>query len=416
MEPSTETYASLGAEIERELDRNHLRRWFPKCVDPEGGFLQQFDREWRPMPGSRRKGLIFQARSVWLAAAAAPRGSEYGAIAEQAAEWLWRALWDCSAGGFFAEIEEDGLPTGKAASEKHVYGEAFGIYALARAAAATGSRDILNLATQAFGWLDGAAHDADEGGYHETVRSDGSPLLASASGSRSERNGAGQPYGYKSQNTHIHLAEAFTELYSVWPDSTLRERLEELLHLIRDVMACPPGCLNLFFDRGWRAPAAADSFGHDVEAGFLITSAAAALGRPDDGDTWQVARMLADHALEFGWDHENGGLYNTGDFLGPVHDRNKIWWVQAESMNALINLHRRFRKQTNRYWRAFVEQWEFIRNHQIDSEFGGWYGLVSESGQPMQVEKAHPWKAGYHDGRAMLGSVPILAELSQENS
>ena len=65
----------------------------------------------------------------------------------------------------------------------------------------------------------------------------------------------------------------------------------------------------MFFNADWSRLPGNDSFGHDVETGFLLVEAAEALGI-EDGKAWMAARHLVDHALQYGWDKERGGLYD----------------------------------------------------------------------------------------------------------
>ena len=125
--------------------------------------------------------------------------------------------------------------------------------------------------------------------------------------------------------------------------------------------------MNLYLTRDWRAIPAHDSFGHDVETAYLLIEAAEALGLADDPGTWQVPRLLVDHALEWGWDDEHGGFYDKGEsFSGEAFDRKKVWWTQAEGLNALLLMHEKFKGSTDRYGKAFWKQWSFIEKHMID--------------------------------------------------
>src|SRR5690606_13789141 len=131
----------------------------------------------------------------------------------------------------------------------------------------------------------------------------------------------------------------------------------------------------------WTPVPAVVSFGHDVETGFLLVEASTALGRPDDARTWAVARKLVDRPLAFGWDEQHGGFHDEGDYAGKLTRTHKVWWVQAEGLNALILMHEKYGAETQRYWNAFVRQWAFIRDRQTDARFGGWLSRVEADGQ-----------------------------------
>src|SRR5439155_4445414 len=188
------------------------------------------------------------------------------------------------------------------------------------------------VAHDAFDWLERHAHDKEHGGYFEAVARGGTAVIAydpdAPISKRVDRLGV--YYGFKSMNSHIHLLEALAELSKVDRRPVVKERRVETLAIVRDRIAVEPGALNLYLTRDWRATPAHDSFGHDVETAYLLVEAAGSPGVPDDPKTWQVARTLVDHALDFGWDDEHGGFYDKGDvFAGQAYDRTKVWWTQA---------------------------------------------------------------------------------------
>ena len=191
------------------------------------------------------------------------------------------------------------------------------------------------------------------------------------------------------------------------------QRLQEVHALVRDRIAAEPGALNLYLTRDWQATPAHDSFGHDVETAFLLVEAAEALGMPDDPRTWHMARRLVDHALDWGWDGEHGGFYYKGEaFGGGAFDQHKDWWTQAEGLNALLLMHRKYGAGTDRYWEAFLKQWDFIEKHLLDPEHGGWYMGTTREGKLIgDGRKATQWKANYHTARAMMGVATMLRDL-----
>ncbi len=397
--PSTGEYLKIAQEAEDNLQRQVLEMWFPRAVDPAGGFHQNYAEDWSRLPGSERS-VVYQSRLTWLAAQAARRfpdqSEAYLSYARHGLRCLAETLWDNDEGGFFWGIDETGKPL--RGGEKHVYGLSFAIYALA----ALPKEDALALAKEAYRWLQEYAHDPVNGGWYEAFSQQNIPLLAPTDTSRADV--VGTRYGCKSMNTHIHLLESLRALYEVWPDPELRESLTEVFEVVRDKVAVESvGCLNLFFTPEWRALPDHDSFGHDVETAFLLVEAAAALGEPDDTRTWALARRIVDHALDFGWDSRHGGFYDAGGVFGPIFNRKKVWWVQAEGLNALLLMDSRFGAETSRYWEAFTAQWQFIQNHQIDRMHGGWYSEVAENGNPFPGRvKSDGWTEGYHQGRALL--------------
>ena len=412
--PSPAAYRTIAEEVEANLRTQVLAKWYPSAIDTaHGGFHQNFREDWS-LAANEDRSIVYQSRLTWVAAQAALRypaeAKAYRSHAAHGLDFLDRKLWDQEHGGFYWGLAANGLPERQ--GEKHVYGIAFGIYASCACYQALLDPHALDLARRAYAWLEKHAHDGQYGGYYEALTRGGKPILAPPDSS-APSDFIGTHYGYKSMNTHIHLLEALTALHGVWPDAGVRRRLEEVFLLVRDRIAVAPGCLNLFFTPDWRPIPDHDSFGHDVETAFLLVEASAALGKPDDPATWAISRQLVDHALDYGWDREHGGFYDAGTAFGPPLVTDKIWWTQAEGLNALLVMHARFGKETPRYWNAFTRQWQFIRRSQIDSQHGGWYATVNRDGSaiPGRV-KSDRWTEAYHQSRALLVVSEELRQLA----
>jgi mannobiose 2-epimerase len=270
----------------------------------------------------------------------------------------------------------------------------------------------LKVARDAFDWLEGHAHDARDGGYFEAIRRDGTPILRwdedAPIAKRTDRLGV--YYGFKSMNSHIHLLEAIAAFSRVDRAPLVKERLREMHAIVRDRIAVEPGALNLYLTRDWQAIPAHDSFGHDIETAYLLVEAAEALGMPDDEKTWHMAHRLVDHALDWGWDDEHGGFYYAGEaFAGEAFDKHKDWWTQAEGLNALLLMHRKYGTKTERYGKAFRKEWDFIERHLLDPVHGGWYMETTPEGKLLgDGRKATAWKASYHTSRAMMNVATLL--------
>ena len=386
---------SVASVFDGEIDG-----WFPRAVDERGGFRCGFDQDWRPA-ADEPKLAVFQARLTWTAATVArsrPGAARLLPFAMHGLAFLIDHLWDARRGGFFWQLDAQGFAPDASIPFKHAYGNAFCIYAAA-AVAATGERRAKQLAIDGFAWLDASAHDAVNGGYLEQLALDGKPIT---SGDDGQYDLIGTPLGQRSINAHIHLLEAFTELYRVWPDATLRARLSEVFEIVRDRMSAR-GSLPPHFTVDWRATSDVASYGHDVETAFLLLDAAEALGRSREPATLRLAASLWDHTFAHGYDAEHGGLFNEGHAGRPATDRRKIWWVQAEALQSLLALHRHVGHADGRYADAFVRTWQFVRSHQADAKHGGWFAEVSADGtQRLDARKGHAWKASYHICRALL--------------
>ena len=415
--PTRIEYNAIAQQTGDNLQKQVLAKWFPAAVNREtGGFDQNFGADWKKLPGAERS-IVYQSRLTWTAAQAALRlpAEEfiYRNYARHGLGYLRDAMWDARDGGFYWQIENG---VAERAGEKHVYGNAFAIYALSAAYRATRDPDALRLAQQDFLWLDGHAHDDKNGGYFEALKRDGTPILAPPSPAQTA-DFIGTRYGYKSMNTHIHLLEAYGALYQIWPDATLKVRLTELFDLVRDRIYVEPGALNQFFTLDWRPVPASDSYGHDIETAYLLTEAAHILGRDNDFKARSGARMLVDHTLDIAFDGERGGVADDGGAFGGIANADRVWWSQAEALNALLLMHEQYGigpKADPRYWNAFVKQWDFIRSYQIDAVNGGWFSHVESDGTPPVGQvKSDRWTESYHQARALMNVTEALQRLAK---
>ena len=409
-------YLKLAEEMETTLRRDVLRVWFPATVDKEnGGFYSNFSRDWQGTT-SEGKFSVFQGRMVWVVSQIVRQRPEFTdeflPIIEHGMKYLIDVLWDRQYGGFFWGLDDKGQVSPRYTDGKHLYGISFGLYGAAAAYQATGDPRALELAQKAFRWMEEHAHDAHNGGYFEWLTREGKIVPANAGAARVEGVPVARfPVGYKSMNTHIHLLESLTQLYKVWPDETLRRRIEELIAIVRDKICIEPGAMNLYFTGDWRAIPDHDSYGHDVETAYLMLEAEDVLGHGHDPRTERMAKLLVDHALAYGWDETHGGFYRDGTAIGRAEDMHKEWWVQFEGLNALLLMHEKYGRDTDVYFKTFQQQWKFIRDYQVDHEFSGVYDTIEQDGAVTDHTKARIWKEAYHDTRALLNVTERLRKL-----
>jgi mannobiose 2-epimerase len=409
---------TIAAEMRQTLDAE-LAAWYPRSVDTlRGGFYSDMDYQWT-VKGPQEKMIVTQARHVWTAAHAARfynKDTCFRNIAARGVLFLRSTMWDADGGGFFDLVTRGGEPVledGRII--KKAYGNAFAIYALSGYYGASGDTVALHMAQATFRWLEAHCHDAQHGGYFQFMERDGTPL---------QEGWRGTPP--KDQNSTIHLLEAYTQLYEVWPDTTVRKRLEELFHLVRDAITTPKGYMVLFFGRDWTpvsfatSPAATQernyefdhvSFGHDVETAYLMLEASAALGLKDDTRTIRVAKKMVDHALVNGWDQKRGGFFDGGYYFNggdraSIVRSTKEWWSQAEALNTLLLMSDLFPEDTARYYDKFCVQWDYCKKYVIDHVHGGWYwGGIDAAPEHTRTPKASIWKCNYHTSRALINCI-----------
>jgi mannobiose 2-epimerase len=412
--PTRENYLKLAKETEAALRRDVLDVWFPRCVDREnGGFYSDYTREWKTAR-SGGKFSVFQGRMTWVSAQVVMRlpdlRDRYLPLIQHGLSFLSSVMWDKEYGGFFWGLDDKGKITPDFGDHKQLYGMSFCLYGAAAAYQATHDPKALELAQRGFRWMDEHAHDGKNGGYFEELTREGKPVEATPGIGKA----SGVAFvGFKSMNTHIHLLESFTQLYEVWKDETLRKRLEELLVVNRDKVCVDPGVMNQFFTSDWRPIPDHDSYGHDVETAYLMLETEEVLGKGHDPRTERMARMLVDHGLAYGWDQNYGGFFRDGTTFGRPEDRQKEWWMQFEGLNVFLLMHEEYGRQTDVYFKAFQQQWQFIKDYQIDSQFHGVYEMIGPDGVPTDLIKGRIWKAAYHDGRALLNVTERLRRLAE---
>lgn len=423
---SKEDRLQIASEMEHSIQTELLNKWYPHCVDSiHGGFISTYTYDFKPT-GEQDKFIVTQARHTWTTAKASelyPNVSYYIKCSENGFHFLRDVMWDKTNGGFYNLVTRDGKDKSSLLAPKEAYGNAFAIYALAAYYHASKDTAALNLAKKAFMWLEKHSHDPKYKGYYQHLKMDGTPVVRSASVPSTS------DLGYKDQNSSIHLLEAFTELYSVWSDPLVRERLQEMLFLIRDKIVTPKGYLTLFFRPDWTPVSFIDSskevilkhrylnhvsFGHDVETAYLMLEASHVLGLKNDVRTLAIAKKMVDHSLQNGWDNKLGGFYDEGYYfkgssrISIIKD-SKNWWAQAEGMNTLLLMADKFPNDKMHYYEHFKKQWAYIQTYIIDHTYGDWYeeGLDNEPERRTAL-KGHIWKAAYHQSRALLNCIERL--------
>ncbi|MBC3787431.1 AGE family epimerase/isomerase [Spirosoma utsteinense] len=413
--------ARIATEMEKSVKTEMLNKWYPLAVDTEyGGFLSAFTYDFKPT-GTQDKMIVTQARHVWTTAKAAeryPAVAHYKRNARHGFQFLRDVMWDKEQGGFYTLIDRKG--TVKGSGIKEAYGNAFGLYALSAYYHMSSDTAALNLAKKTFYWLEQHSHDPVHKGYFQHLGRDGTPIKRDAAVPSTS------DLGYKDQNSSIHLLEALTELYTVWPDPLVRERLTEMLLLVRDTITTPKGNLVLFFQPDWTPVSFRDSseavvlkhrnldhvsFGHDVETAYLMLEASHVLGLKNDTKTLQVGKRMVDHALTTGWDKAVGGFYDQGYYFSDkpgmsIINESKNWWSQAEGLNTLLLMANRYPNDPMHYFDHYKQLWNYCQTYLIDHEHGDWYeeGLDKDP-QRRTGLKGHIWKAAYHTYRALTSCV-----------
>ncbi|HWQ33808.1 MAG TPA: AGE family epimerase/isomerase [Blastocatellia bacterium] len=396
-------------KLEKNLTENIARFWYAKSLDrTNGGYTINFDAQGNPN-GQTTKMIVTQARTVWLFARLARAGynrSEYLAAADHGFRFLKERMWDATNSGFYWEVDATGRQ--KVKPKKHLYGQSFALYALSEYYLASQKKEALELAARLFNLLEAKAHDKTYGGYLEYFNEDWTVPAADENGYM------GVPHAMKLMNTHLHLLEAMTTFHRASRLPLARERLLELITIESNAVVRKglTACTDKY-DRNWQprldGELARVSYGHDLENIWLLIDACDAAG-VSNYPLLDLYRALFDYSLKYGYDAIQGGFYDSGYFNQAANRRGKIWWVEAEAIVSALYLHRLTNEP--KYLDVFRRTYDFIEKYQTDWQHGEWHATITPEGVA-QGDKAQIWKAGYHNGRAMIECLALLKQMPQ---
>ncbi len=398
---------SLVTEFARSVHAQLYGHILPFWTGPA---LDREQDEWLPwmsndlLPDrSQPKGLIVNSRLLWTFSAVQRRQPSpiYLQMATRAFDIVMNQFWDRQFGGAFWHLDGNGKVLDDA---KKIYGQAFYIYALSEYHLAFDSQTALARAKETFELIERHAHDAKFGGYFEVRRRDWSEAGPGARLSDKDMNEK------KSMNNHLHILEAYTNLYRVWKDSRLERRLRELIEIFESkILNVPTRHFQHFFDEQWRVRSDTYTFGHDIEGSWLLCEAAEVLG---DGALLSrirsLALQIAERVRTEGLD-SSGGLCYEGK-SGRVVDSGKEWWPQAEAVVGFLNAFQHSGDET--FLKNARDVWNYIELHLVDRVHGEWFWRITENGEPdAKLPKVSEWKDPYHGVRACLETLRRLAEI-----
>ncbi len=387
-----EKFLSWKNEFTDELKNSILAYWLDNMADSEFGGYYGFIDNSNIVKKDAAKGLVMHGRFLWTYSAAYRifRDPVYFHAAQRALGFLEEKLKDPVYGGYFWKCTREGKSL---ENKKQVYGQAFVIYGLSEYVRAGGPAEAEGKAAELFTLLEEHARDHEMGGYYEALERDWS-LPEGGKAALGEED----PDCVKSMNTNLHVLEAFTNLYRINKSEKVRVALSSLIAVsCEKIINKETNHLILFFDRDWKSQRNINSFGHDIEATWLIWEAITVLDDDSLRSKYKdlLVRMI-DTVVDEGLDR-NGGLNN--EFEAGHLDDDKHWWPQAEMMIGLLN---GWEMTGNQFYLDLVAKvWQFIKT-EIKAENGDWFWGRKADGILMRNEKGGLWKTPYHNGRLCM--------------
>ncbi|KKI92409.1 N-acylglucosamine 2-epimerase [Bacillus sp. SA1-12] len=379
----------LREEMEQHLIGHILPFWMKLKDEKHGGFYGRvhFDLS---IDKEGDKGGIAASRFLWSFSAAYSgiKKAEYLEYANHAYRFLVEKVYDHEHHGLFWLVDYKGNPV---ESQKHVYTQSFGVYALSEYYLATKNKEALNFAMLIFRLIETYGLNKENNAYKEEFTRKWNELP-------NEKLSEKGITADITTNTHLHILEAYTTLYKASGDPLVKERLTNLVETFYEkIYNKATKFLHVFFDREWNSLLQLKSFGHDIEASWLIDEAIKVLNLEDDryiNMVIDIAYNIADTAIL-----EDGSVANEQHFEHV--DLTRVWWVQAEAMVGFQNAYQRTKDK--RFLKIVDKLWRYTQKNIVDPRpEGEWYWSVEDNGKPTERAVGEPWKAPYHNSRFCL--------------
>ncbi|KIO53291.1 AGE family epimerase/isomerase [Flavobacterium hibernum] len=381
----------LKSELSAELD-SILKYWSKHTIDNQnGGFVGQIDFN-DHIIANTEKGAVLNARILWTFSCSykVTQNENHKTIAKRAFEFLSDHFYDAKFGGLFWSINANKTPKD---TKNQIYALAFAIYGLSEYYVISKDEKALEIAVNLYHKIQKHSYDTLNKGYFEAFTRDWQPIedLRLSDKDANEK---------KTMNTHLHIVEAYANLFKVWKNKKLQSDIVELLQTIeKHFINIETGHLRLFFNENWIEKPDVISYGHDIEAAWLLLQCAEISGDENLIANYKKHAIHIAEVTQEGLDSD-GGLWYEFDPEKNELIAEKHWWVQAE---ALIGFYNAYQLTNNeKYLNIVYKNWKFIKKHILDKQNGEWFWGVNRDYSLIEKDKAGFWKCPYHNGRACL--------------
>ena len=377
---------------------NILDYWLKNTIDKEnGGFIGEINHQ-NVINNNSEKGAVLNARILWSfsAAYAVEKNPEYLKTAKRAFQYIKDYFFDNEFGGIFWSLQADGKPKD---TKNQIYAIAFVIYGLSEFYKIFKNEDALELAQSLFYKIELYSKDYKNKGYLEAFTRDWQEIedLRLSEKDANEK---------KTMNTHLHIVEAYSNLYLIWPNPKLKDSIKEILEVIALYFINKyTWHLKLFFDENWKEKEDVISYGHDIEAAWLLQWCAEAIEDEVLIKNYQKYAVAFADATKEGLDAD-GGLWYEYEPKEQKLIAEKHWWPQAELWIGMINAWQL--TQNEEFLEITEKNFEFVEKYIIDHKNGEWIWGVYADYSPILKDKAGFWKCPYHNSRACIELIKRL--------
>ncbi len=382
----------LKTEITENLTKNLLPYWSTKVLDTiNGGFYGRVDANNKVYPDAD-KGGILNARILWTYSSAYRilKDSAYLSLAQREKDYIMAHFIDKKYGGAYRSVTAQGEPSD---TRKQTYTQSFFIYGFTEYYRATGDMEALKMAKDLFELFEKYALDKESNGYFEVFTRDWQRSHDRLIGESSIKD-------EKTMNTHLHIMEAYENLYRVWPDKRMADRLRNLVEIfLNKIIDKNTSHLICFLDKNWNSTSKTDSYGHDIESSWLLYEAASLLGDQSLISRVKSVSIKIANAASEGLQPDGSMIYEKNYITGDV-SKMRSWWVQAETVVGYLNAYEL--TGTKKYLDNSINCWSYIKNNLVDNKNGGWHTTVADTGATASGDKAGFWICPYHNGRMCM--------------
>lgn len=383
----------IRAELHSILDY-----WETNVIDEKfGGFIGEIDFK-EEKNELADKGSVLNARILWSFSAAYPvtKNQNHLTIAERAFHYINNYFYDKEFGGIFWSVNHDGTPKD---TKNQIYALAFTIYGLTEFYKISLNQEALQLAINLYNSIEKHSYDKENEGYFEAFTRDWQPIedLRLSDKDANEK---------KTMNTHLHIVEAYANLYQVWPDLELKEKIKKLLYVI-DIYFIDKNTwhLKLFFNENWIEKPDVISYGHDIEAAWLLQWCGEVIEDKDLIEKYQKYAVEIAKVTKEGIDVD-GGLWYEFDPKENKLIAEKHWWPQAELWIGMVNAWQLTNDE--KYLKIVEKNFEFVQKYILDKQNGEWIWGINQDYTIIEKDKAGFWKCPYHNSRACLELIKRL--------
>lgn len=376
-------------EIRCNLEENILNFWIDRMQDPRGGFYGKADGSGNPVE-SAPKGVIMNAMIIWAFSAAyrVLKKKEYLMMATRAKDYFFEHFIDHKYGGVYWSLNDDGS---RLDTDKYVAASGAAIYGLSEYVKATNDDNVLKYAINLYETTEKEGYDSAAGKYAEIKTRDWHEIQDASDGKDSE---------CMKSSTYIHILEAYTNLYKIWKDESLRNNIGKILDIFTDKIYRPEsGHIGLSFKNDWELKSAGISYGYDMEASWLMTDAAFAINDIGKINKVRAAAVKICRAGLEGQQEDGSVIYKICRKCG--NDTTRYWWTQAETVTGALWAWKYLNYPEGA--EKALACWRYAAEHLVDENGGEWCMYCDAEGKRSgENEKAGMCKSPYHNARMCI--------------